>query len=80
MNLIKVKFLRNGKTTGRPYTYESPIKVEVGNLVQVAGDNIAEVVETDVPESDIESFRDKLKCIVGIATETEEKESEIYGK
>ena len=74
MHLIKVKFLRGGVAAGRPYTYETPVKVEVGNLVQVAGDKIAEVVETDVPESEIESFRDKLKSIIGIAKEAGEDE------
>lgn len=67
MNLVKVKFLKNGKPYGRAYTYESPVKVEVGNLVQINEDSIGEVVETNVPVSEIENFRDKLKSIVGIA-------------
>ena len=74
MNLIKVKFLRNGKASGRPYTYESQVPVEVGNLVQINDTSIGEVVETDVPESEIESFRGSLKCIVGIAKDADKED------
>lgn len=71
MDLVKVKFLKGGKPYGRAYTYETPVKVEVGNLVQVNEDSVAEVVETGVPIEEIENFRDKLKSIVGIAKEVE---------
>lgn len=71
MNLIKVKFLRNGHASGRAYTYESPVNVEVGNLVQINEDSIGEVVEVNVSEAEIENFRDKLKNIVGIAKDAE---------
>ena len=71
MNLIKVKFLRNGHASGRAYTYESPVNVEVGNLVQINENSVAEVVETGVSIEEIENFRDKLKSIVGIAREVE---------
>ena len=74
MRLVKVKFLRNGKPAGRPYTYESPVPVEVGNIVQINDDAVGEVVETNVPEIEIEAFRGKLKSIVGIAKEVDEKE------
>ena len=74
MNLIKVKFLRDGKPAGRPYTYESPVPVEVGNIVQINDDAVGEVVQTDVPEIEIEAFRGKLKSIVGVAKETNKEE------
>ena len=73
MDLVKVKFLKNGKPYGRAYTYETPVKVEVGNLVQINEDSVGEVVEVNVPISEIENFRDKLKSIVGIAKEVEVK-------
>ena len=73
-NLIKVKFLRHGQPTGRPYTYETPIPVMEGDLVQINEDSIGEGVQTNVPLSEIENFRDKLKCIVGRAKSADEEE------
>lgn len=74
MNLIKVKFLRSGHPSGRPYTYESPVSVEVGNLVQINETSIGEVVEIDVPVAEIEAFRGQLKSIIGIAKAVEPEE------
>lgn len=71
MDLVKVKFLKNGKPYGRAYTYETPVKVEVGNLVQVNENSVAEVTQVGVSIEEIENFRDKLKSIVGIAKEVE---------
>lgn len=77
-NLIKLKFLRNGEPSGREYTYISKSDVEVGDTVQVripdSPDHEAPkgiVTAVDVPESEVESFKDKLKEIVG---KVEEKE------
>lgn len=71
MNLIKAKFLRDGEPQGRAYTYMTDIKVQTGDLVQLNERGQGIVVEIDVPESEVDSFRDKLKTIIG---KVEEKE------
>lgn len=65
MNLIKAKFLKDGEPQGRAYTYISNIDVKVGDLVQLNEKGQGIVIEIDVPESEVESFRDKLKTIIG---------------
>ncbi len=35
MNLIKCRFLKDGKPTGKPYTYDSPVAVKPGDIVQI---------------------------------------------
>ena len=72
MNLIKVKFLRNGKPSGRAYTYESPVQVAVGDLVDISLGSQGLVTEIDVPDEEIAPFRDKLKKIIGLAELSEE--------
>lgn len=76
MNLIKVKFLRHGEPAGRPYTYESPIEVKVGDLVQINETGTGVVVATDVPEEEVAQFRDKLKSIVGLIEKHEAEKGE----
>lgn len=77
MNLIKAKFLRNGEPAGRPYTYIANEKVKVGDLVQLNEKGQGIVIEIDVPESEVESFKDKLKVIIGkIDTEKPETKEE----
>ena len=73
MNLIKVKYLRNGVPSGNAYTFETPVPVEVGNLVQTADGSICEVVQTDVPVSEVALFRNRLKSIVGIAKSADDE-------
>lgn len=72
MNLVKLRFLRGGQPQGREYTYISKSKVEVGDVVIVrqpdregaeAPKGIITMV--GVPEAEVESFKDKLKEIVG---------------
>lgn len=72
MNLVKLRFLRNGEPSGREYTYISKSQLEVGDTVVVRlpqdGDKEAPtgiITQIDVPESEVESFKDKLKEIVG---------------
>lgn len=74
MELVKLRFLRGGEPQGREYTYISKSKVEVGDVVIVrqpdregaeAPKGIITMV--DVPEAEVESFKDKLKEIVGKA-------------
>ena len=75
MKLIKVRFLRNGVPSGRPYTYESPVDVQVNDIVQISIGSQGIVTEVDVPEEEVAAFRDKLKSIIGLV-EKEEKEGE----
>lgn len=81
MNLVKLRFLRDGQPSGREYTYISKSEVAVGDTVQVReaeeGKEAPKGIVTaiNVPESEVESFRDKLKAIVG-KIEPEVKESE----
>lgn len=72
MNLVKLRFLRGGEPQGREYTYISKEKVEVGDTVIVRNPDAQEtevpkgiITMIDVPEMEVESFKDKLKEIVG---------------
>ncbi|MEG1901796.1 MAG: hypothetical protein RR225_05360 [Clostridium sp.] len=65
MHLIKVKFLKNDVLVGRAYTYRSNEQVAVGDIVQINESTKGQVVEIDVPEEEIESFKDKVKSIIG---------------
>lgn len=65
MNLIKAKFLRDGEPQGRAYTYISNENVRVGDLVQLNEKGQGIVIEVDVPDSEVKSFKDKLKTIIG---------------
>lgn len=77
MNLIKAKFLKNGEPSGRAYTYISDKEVIVGDLVQLNEKGRGIVTEVDVPESEVEGFKDKLKTIIGkIETESEDSTHE----
>jgi len=75
MRLVKVRFLKNGVPSGRPYTYESPVDVQVNDIVQISIGSQGIVTETGVPEEEVAAFRDKLKSIIGLV-EKEEKEGE----
>ena len=59
---IKARYLKNGKMTGREYTFYSDILVKPGDTVEV-GKAQAVVTKVNVPEEDILPFRDKLKKI-----------------
>lgn len=74
--LIKVKFLRNEKPAGKPYTYRTPVAVKVGDLVQITDKQKGVVTEVDTPESEVESFKDSVKTIVGLAEIETKKEGE----
>lgn len=62
MILIKARYLKNGKMTGREYTFCSDILVKPGDTVEV-GKAQAVVTSIDVSEEEVVSFRDKLKKI-----------------
>lgn len=74
MKLIKVIFIREGKAIGREYTYRTDVSVEVGDIVELPHakpvmDEIPYpqglVTHVDVPESEIEAFKDRVKTIIG---------------
>lgn len=71
-NLVKLRFLRDGEPSGREYTYISKSDVEVGDTVIVREADDGKKTPTkgiitavNVPETDVESFKDKLKTIIG---------------
>lgn len=68
---IKVKFLKNGEPHGREYTYKATFPVHVGQEVILPGGGNGIVTEIDVPEEEVESFKDKIKEIEGAVEEKE---------
>lgn len=73
-NIIKLRFLHSGIPVGREYTYFTPVPVAVGDVVAIDDKKQGIITQVDIPESEIESFKDKMKTIVGIApAESENK-------
>lgn len=66
---VKVKFLKNGKPSGREYTYKATFPVRAGQEVILPGGGNGIVTEIDVPEKDVESFKDKIKEIENVVEE-----------
>ena len=69
---IKVKFLKNGEPHGREYTYKSTFPVRVGQEVLLPGGGNGIVTEINVPEKDVERFKDKIKEIEDVVEESEQ--------
>ena len=69
---IKVKFLKNGEPNGREYTYKATFPVRVGQEVLLPGGGNGIVTEIDVPEKDVESFKDKIKEIEEVVEESKQ--------
>ena len=69
---IKVKFLKNGEPHGREYTYKAAFPVSVGQEVILPGGGNGVVTEINVPEEDVESFKDKIKEIESVVEESEQ--------
>ena len=69
MNLIKVRFLKDGQPTGKPYTYNAPVAVKPGDIVQINSFATGVVVEVDVPEEEVAAFADKVKSVKGLVKE-----------
>lgn len=66
--IIKCRFLRDGEPYGREYSYLTNQPVAVGDIVQVEtqrGEADVVVTALNVPEAEVESFKDKLKYIIG---------------
>lgn len=72
MQIIKVKFLKGEQPQGRAYTYYSNELVKPGDLVQINSSAKGVVTDVDVPESEIEAFKDRVKTIVGKIVEKEQ--------
>ncbi len=75
--VIKVKFLRNGQPSGRAYTYYTPEKVAVGDIVDLnSTKGVAQgvVTQVDVPVKEILVFGDGAKSIIGKTLATIRKE------
>lgn len=66
---IKVKFLKNGDPNGREYTYKSSFPVRVGKEVILPGGGNGVVTEINVPEEEVERFKDKIKEIESVEEE-----------
>lgn len=69
---IKVKFLKNGEPPGREYTYKATFPIEVGQEVILPGGGNGVVTEINVPEKNVESFKDKIKEIESVVEESNE--------
>lgn len=69
MQLIKVRFLKEGNPSGKSYTYYSPVNVAVGDTVQINRTATGVVVEVDVPDEEVTAYRDKIKTIVGLVND-----------
>ena len=69
---VKVKFIKNGEPRGREYTYKSTFPVRVGHEVLLPGGGNGVVTEINVPEKDVESFKDKIKEIESVVEESEQ--------
>ena len=67
---IKVKFLKNDEPHGREYTYKATFPIRVGQEVILPGGGNGIVTEINVPEKDVESFKDKIKEIESVVEES----------
>ena len=65
---IKVKFLKNGRPSGRAYTYRAYEDVIPGDIVQINEKNQGVVVDDPVDMEWVEAYGvEKIKSIVGKA-------------
>ena len=69
---IKVKFLKNGEPHGREYTYKAAFSVRVGQEVLLPGGGNGVVTEINVPEEEVERFKDKIKEIESMVEESKQ--------
>lgn len=68
--IIKAKFLRDGVTSGRSYSYIAPDDGEeykVGDYVYLNSDSVGQIVETDVTKEQAGYPVDMLRTFVGRA-------------
>lgn len=69
---VKVKFIKNGEPRGREYTYKATFPIRVGQEVLLPGGGNGVVTEINVPEKDMESFKDMIKEIEDVVEESEQ--------
>lgn len=69
---VKVKFLKNGEPHGREYTYKATFPVRVEQEVLLPGGGNGIVTEINVPEKEVESFKDKIKEIESVVEESKQ--------
>lgn len=62
MITIKARYLKNDLPVGKEYTFGSNELVKPGDIVKV-GNAKAVVTDVNVPNEEVESFRDKLKIV-----------------
>lgn len=75
--LIRCRFFKDGKPSGRDYTYCTSEKVKVGDVVQINSSAKGIVTEVEVSEEAVAAFADKVKSIVGVLEESESKNDSI---
>lgn len=68
MIAIKAKYLKNDLPAGKEYTFGIHELVKPGDIVKM-GNAKAVVTDVDVPDEEIESFRDKLKIVEKVEEE-----------
>ena len=79
MQIIKVQFLKGETPSGKAYTYFSNEEVSPGDMVQINSSAKGIVTVVNIPENEIEAFRDKVKSIVGkVVAESKEELSEHF--
>lgn len=71
--LIRCRFFKDGKPSGKDYTYRTIEVVKVGDVIQINSSAKGIVTEVDVPEEEVAAFVDKVKSIVGVVEESEGK-------
>jgi len=76
VNIIKVKFLKDGQPSGSAYTYFSDNQVSVGDKLQVNLQAVGVVTEVNVSEKEITPYKDKVKYIAGKYQEPVSEEEE----
>lgn len=75
-DIIKVRFLKGELPFGREYSYLTPEVVKIGDLVEMetkSGVAKGVVAQTNIPESEIAAFKDKMKSIIGKYEEPEKE-------
>lgn len=68
MIAIKAKYLKNDLPAGKEYTFGINELVKPGDIVKVENAK-AIVTNVNVPDEEVESFRDKLKIVEKVEEE-----------
>jgi hypothetical protein len=63
--IVKLKFLKDGVATGREYSYLCNDDVLLGEIVLIKENTLGIITEVNVPESEIEAFKDRVVTILG---------------